>query len=405
MEKETKEKAEPPKKSSSKCCWWSCLIIVILAVIIGIIVFLVYKSENSTGNKSAPAKSYTFPEPSSEAKNRQLDCTIVYTWEKFVRSRPLCLNLYQTSSAEINSSLGLANYDTIILYGERVILELPAKPTIKGIKNYGEAAYNLAKFTDQITMPKMMDLYGVEDLSFINALRPDEPIEPYDALYIRVAPSLAVANACSGVGSGCARGWFALLIPERFLNPQNAWTKQLGKDSKILTDNVETIKFAWPVNCMTGGTLIHEIAHILQYSSRIYLAWDQGAVTPKWFNEYQAGLAEDMAVNFICGPGSATFTSKIEGKEDTLDLAEFNGIFPPAELSHDHPKDECNQAVLSAWSKWVGKDFPGNFTEFYQKITTANKAEQYFGQDADFGQFVANITGEKELLNTHGCGF
>lgn len=389
------------KSSTPKWCWWGCLVPIVIGLAFFAFIFISEAKVNRKHNQTAPERIYTYHAVSSTVKNRTIDClNMPEVGEVPPSANPLCLNLYQTSPSEINASLKKSAYTTVMLYGEKIFFEAETEPQMT-IKDYGKALYDTAKFTDQVTVPKMMGLYGISDLSYINDNPRHVQLLPYDGLYIRLAHGTDTLRFCDSVATGCATAWYGIIIPEKSLN-EHSFNTSLTRENG---DKI-TVKSEWPKNCYTDSTFIHEIAHTMSYNGRMYLDGINGKEIPKYVNEYISGLLGRAAPEYICGNGTVTYESVIDGKNGSANLLEFNSILPPVALSHDHPEDGCNLAVLTLWNQTMAKDWPANFTKFFSQNRADNKKRIDHGSETAWGEFVLDFAGTgRDFLNSHGCRY
>jgi len=392
---------EEKKSTTPRWCWWGCLTPIVLIVAYFAFMIISESRSNQKSNATAPERTYVYHAVSSEVKNRTIDCRDMTDIGEAPKSdNPLCLNLYQTSPTEINQKLKDTSYDTVLLYGEKIFFHANREPQAD-IKNYGQTLYDTAKFTDQVTVPRIMALYGIKDMSYINDNPRNAKILPYDGLYIRLAHGTDTLKFCDQVATGCATGWFSIIVPEKSIS-EHSFNATLTREN----GDTITIESSWPKNCYTDSTFIHEIAHTMSYAGRQYLDGINGKEIPKYFNEYISGLLGRVAPEYICGKGTVTFESIIDGKTGSANLVEFNSIFPPVSLSHHHPEDSCNLAVLALWNKTMAEDWPANFAKFFSQNRVDNQNGIDHGSETAWGQFVLDFAGEgQEYLDSHGCRY
>jgi hypothetical protein len=403
------------KRASRQGC---CIVfsIVLILVIIPVIYFvknptviseLLNDPSNEAAKEKEPAaaREYQLSVPSAEAQNRVFDCSEVKEDEHFSRGNLLCQNLYQTSAEDLKQKLNSGRYDTVMLYGERLIIESDLK-FYNGNSIPAEDLYNVARFNDGLTMPEMLKLFRIDDMSFINRLKlpTGKKLFSYDAMFIRVGNSQKVAEACSSVASGCSSGWYWLTLPDEIYKPRHSYT--LDHYRNYETDKLSQ-KFNWPSNCYTDGIILHEITHALGYSSRTSRTWGEGGVLPVYFNEYMAGFVEDMGAELVCGAGTITAISNASGQPVASNLVEYNSIYPAAELSHDHPKADqtCQLASLSAWTAYLGK---GEWTEQFGKFSRKLWQMPGYTTNEEVDRGTLNVItsldpSAKAYLNNYGC--
>jgi len=75
-----------------------------------------------------------------------------------------------------------------------------------------------------------------------------------------------------------------------------------------------------------------------------------------WLNEQIAGYFTIYGADLACGEQTVILQNKPEVKDIPKALAEFNSVFPSADLSHDYPADDtCRQAILTQWYRYLAK--------------------------------------------------
>lgn len=347
--------------------------------------------------KNAPPKGYTYSSPSIEALERNITCKNFYHPEKIPAPvNPLCLNLYQTSVADITDKLVSGNYDRIILYGESFILDSPAKITTYKLYNgLPKSVYDTAMFTDRITIPVLMKAYGVKDISSIGVRD-----TRYPAIYTRVSTNEEVRTMCSERASGCSLDVSFIALPQTALNVwYSADSVTLKKpDGQTLIYNT-----SWPEDCYSTTVIIHEIAHAMQVMRLPGDIKKNYYFLPVWFREYMSGFTQTEGSNLICGNG--TFTYQNGG-----DLIKFESEFPPADLEHTPPDNDCSQAVLVLWNRYLGS---GNVWEQNAKFFTAVREQAPYSHIYDETGMVrallelrgSNAASDRSFLRSHGCSY
>ena len=387
------EEKEKPKKSR----WWCCLGVI---VGIGLLIFLFWftqlrpTSNQQNSTKPAAARNYQYPQPSSEAANRKIDCYDFVFYSVNKDKKLLCLNLYQTSADNIASALANNTYDRIVLYGQNLVFDADAKLTTP---SYPEKLYRTAKFNDLITVPTMMQYYGVSSLDYIS-----KEFAPYPAFYYEIDSVAETANQCRNEASGCALAHFASIVSEEIFND----AKSFGA-AYVRQDAGDRIGFQvnWPSDCYSNQTFMHETGHLLagaKPAKRVGMGLDFISL-PDWFNEEQAGFTAKMAPNWVCGPNTSV---KDEGNFDSL--VQFESVYPPTELSHElSTNNSCELASINEFYRYVSSgDVKQTYANFFQKIRAYTQTN-VFNTDQEFANFVLgfnNIPAEKDFLNSHGCG-
>lgn len=356
----------------------------------------------------AAEREYQFHEPSPHALSRKIDCKNLSMFQNDLPIvKPLCLNLYKTTPDAINKALSESKneYDRVVLYGEKLIWDAPVIESLDSGLDYGQAIIDSARFNDQVTIPKMMELYGFKDLSFVNKLTPDK-VFPFPALYFRLSNNEEVQKACrkgeykEAEIAGCALGMWSTIIPSHVLGEnlslanQKVWRISEEKNPPYLAYD-----YKWPKNCLTDETMLHETAHLFLNAFRVNNIAD-ALVAPKFFNEHQADTIKIMATNHVCGDGSvANFRDNL-GKE--MGLADFNSIFPPAKMGSAWPKpgETCKLSLLNEWNRFLAKgEFKTQFMAFSDALREWMKNGKTISNDKGFANFLVNLHHDLETKN------
>ena len=369
-------------------------------------------------SKPAPEREYKFHDPTPAAAKRTIDCDglEIITGMKGMSpsSNPLCLNLYRTSPEEISRKISEGKYDRVIVYGEYVIWDAPS--SIEGMSgpDFGHRVYDSARFNDQITLPRLMDLYGWDNLDFVNKLTAKKMF-PYSALYFRLSTGDEIKKLChrddaEAAPAGCALGMWETVVPQHILSEpislanQKVWRIEGGpaKEKDYLAYD-----YKWPKNCYADKTMIHETAHVLHYGYRIYNL-PTVFVSPQFFNEHQAGLVGILGSNIVCGEGTvANFRTK---NGDPSSLVKFNSVYPPADISSFQPgaDQKCRLAIIAEWNKYLAQgNFEKQFESFFAALKTHMKNGKNVSGDDDLADFLAQISQDKRTrqnLSSAGCG-
>lgn len=347
--------------------------------------------------KNAPPKGYSYSSPSNEAKARNIECTNFYHPKKIpIPLHPLCLNLYQTSASDLEKRLNESDYDRIILYGENFILDTPTKITTYKLYNgLAKSVYDTAIFTDRITIPVLLKIYGLKDLSTIGGAD-----TKYPAIYTRISTNEELRIACSEFALGCSLDVSYIALPQTALNvwyssAESTIKKPTGQELKYSTD--------WPEDCYSTTVIIHEFSHAMQVmrvpgdiKKTIYFL-------PAWFREHVSGFIQREGANVICGSGTMQYL----GKEN---IVQFESEFPPAELEHDHPKNECSQAVMVVWNRYLSD---GDVWQQHAKFFTAVRQQAPTVRIYDEGSMVkvllqlrgTKASSDRNFLKSHGCSY
>lgn len=418
-EKKIEEKSKTEEKPKSKRWCLCCGIPVGLAVLIVVLILVgrtifpslggLFNASNSIPDTGVVGpKDFVYAEPSAAAKTRQLDC---YQYRFYTKSQKLlCLNLYQTSAEDIKQKLAASSYDRLVLYGDKALYD--ADPNTTEIQNLPERLYMYAKFSDGITIPKMMSYFGLKNLDYISR----DFVPNYGALHIAFYDKAKLLEICK-VDSGCASEGFAITLSNNYLSEKYQGPLPTNSYHRDELDTSLYYKIKWPSNCYISGTILHETAHMLfnaqtiSLMRRVYTTKAEDIYPPEWFDEQQAGFWEAWGPELVCGPGvytdfSGTWESK---KDDNLRLVKFQTQYPPNPLSHDFPKDEpCKLAIVTEFYRFLNK---GPLEEQMPKFYTASlpyiKDKSIYDTKV-FTSFVLGLNGndpvEKEFLNSKSCG-
>jgi hypothetical protein len=341
-------------------------------------------------------KGYAYPVPSAEAAERQVNCQDIYQMAEFPRENSLCLNVFQTSPEEMTQKLSSGGYDRIVLYAAYSIYDAPTSSDVT--KNYITDLYHTAKFMDQIAIPKFLAAYGLTDVSYIKFTT------PYPYLYFRISDLDEADKIChdkdaSGKIQGCARSYYASIIPISAVGPQMSSALPLVRES----DKARFIYLThYPADCYANGIFLHETSHLFNAAGEAFTGIH---VMDSWFNEQVAGFFRIYGAELTCGNGTVVMQKEPEVNDVPLALAKFNSTFAPVDLSHDYPKDNlCRQAMLTAWYRYLSRgDLSANFTRFFveQRTTTPSLVS-----DTIFANFLLGLDPDptsRALLVSKGC--
>lgn len=365
--------------------------------------------------KPAPAREYTYPTPTSAALARKIDCGEILSYPTGYKAvTPLCLNLYKTSAAEIDSKLASGHYDRVILYGEKLFWDTPASFSGSDRK-LGAQIYNSAKFNDGIMLPTLMALYGVKDLSYIPSA-----ISPYPAIYYRLSTLDEIRAICTGDSGAisCATVPWTSTVRESALSdePLSLMNQKVfsvasdGDGIKYKDRNYIEYDLNHPINCSTEPAVIHETAHNLLWLTGIKSNGIGVANAPKFFNEHQAGLVERMGMDLVCGAETrSNFRGEVDGQSVNYDIPHFSSLYPPASLSSLHPTktETCKRAILTEWARYLDtENWQAHFASFFSSLRTESATLDLRG-DNDFAGFILRLKGNsaatKDFLTSKGC--
>jgi hypothetical protein len=398
--KQSEKEVKP--KSSRK--WYFCCGIILLFIIAYFVIGFLVANRHSSSTKTtpAPAKNYQFHEPSAEVANRQIDCmSLVYY--RVNKKNALCLNLYQTSAEDIQGKLSASNYDRVIVYGEKTIFD--GNPNT-GMTDFSSKFYRVAKFSDQITLPKLMEYYGVENLDYIT-----KEFAPYPAIYYYIDTADTIAKSCSSDALGCALAHFGALVNDQALENQTNTAYFLARPN---TQDTIRLAINKPSDCYTNFVLIHETGHVLSNANQSTLQGSQLSLhyAPIWFDEAHAELAGTLGLAWVCGQDTVkTEECTINGKNDkNCDLIKFNSVFPPSGTHTKFPKgNNCELAMIDEFYKFLGSgDLKTQYSQFFIALRAKTKNEN-LSTDEAFISFLINLSGNnqsvKDNLSSHGCSF
>ena len=344
----------------------------------------------------AAPKGYEYPAVSPEAAGRSVNCQDIYQMTEFPRTNPLCLNVFQTSPSEITQTLLSGGYDRLVLYAENSVFDAPTSSDIT--KNYIFDLYNNAKFMDQIAIPKLLAAYGLSDVSYIQSTK------PYPYLYYRISILDEADKICHYKDEaekikGCARGFYASVIPISAVGPQMSSALPIVRPTDKARFSYLT---HFPADCFANITFLHETSHLLNAAGRAFTGTQ---VMESWFNEQVAGFFTIYGAELACGDGTVTLQHKPEVKDVPQELTQFNSTFAAADLSHDYPKDNlCREALLTEWYRYLSKgDYRENFKNFFvqQRATTPSLIS-----DTIFANFLLRLDPDpssRDLLLSKGC--
>jgi hypothetical protein len=115
-----------------------------------------------------------------------------------------------------------------------------------------------------------------------------------------------------------------------------------------------------------------------------------------------------MYSEIACGEGNATnFHTNKDVKFPSI--VAYNAIYPAAEMSSAHPKDnKCQLAALTEWNKILSSGkWDEKFAGFYSAMRDKSKTENAFRDGKGFIEFISNVSSDpkaKEFLNSYDCG-
>lgn len=405
-------KINKPKRSPLKIF---IIVSIILAVLCGasLLIFLVLsgisKQASSTDNGPAgAARNYTYKQPSQTAKNRVIDCNKDFRTFMANPKNVLCLNLYQTSPDAIQERLTGNNYDNILLYGENTFLDVATN--INKPADFAKRVYDFAKFTDSIALPKLMSLYGVDNLNYIN-----KDFAPYPGIYYEVRNQAEVNKSCSSqynVG-GCTQFHFLVVMLEDVITGKDQISKSFAW-SRNETDDHLFYRRTVPIDCYTSHILLHETAHSLLYAREHTIEGmsltGNTSKTPRWFNEEQAGMTHIVGFEQICG---ADIISDVHGtfarKVENADFLKFQSVFPSNPIAGGSPSNDCQRAILTSFYKYLSQgEIDERMPKIMTKIREKSKVKGFLEVDRNFASLILGFHGndlkEKKFLNSKGCG-
>lgn len=364
----------------------------------------------------AAARNYQFHAPSAEALKRNVDCTKFVAYQNDLPIvNPICLNLYRTSPEEINKKVAEAagKNDRVIVYGENIIWDAPIIKDNKDPKwDLGKAIFESARFTDQITIPQFLKLYGFSDVNFINELNPNNKY-PMPGLYYRLGNEEEVKKVCNRKGepdaAGCALGMWSSMISQSVMGEKLSLANQkVWRISDEKNPDYLAFDYKWPENCYANEVLLHETAHLFLYALRTSNFSDV-LVTTRYFNEHQAEVVAILGTNLVCGEGTVgNFRAKDSKK---ISLFEFNSIYPPTKMGSAWPdlKKTCQLGMLNQWNVFMSRGkFETQFPAFINSLKNWMKEGKTISDDKNFEEFVIQLNNDNNTHNSlqyHGCPY
>lgn len=363
------------------------------------------------------ARNYQFHTPSAEAKNRTIDCTKFVAYQNDLPIvNPICLNLFRTSSEEINKKVAESNgkNDRVIVYGENIIWDAPIIKDNKDPKwDLGKAIFESARFTDQITIPQFLRLYGFSNVNFINELTPNNKY-PMPGLYYRLGNEEEVKRVCNRKGepdaAGCALGMWSSMIQQSVMGEKLSLANQKVwriSDEPQSPDHL-AFDYKWPENCYADDVILHETAHLFLYALRTS-NFSDALVATRYFNEHQAETVAILSANLVCGEGTVSNFRSKAGKK--MSLFEFNSIYPPTKMGSAWPnlKQTCQLGMLNQWNVFMSKGkFETQFPAFISSLKNWMKQGKTISDDKSFEEFIIQLNNDTNTHNSlqyHGCPY
>lgn len=402
---------EKPKKSCLKRFLITSLILILIVGLIFTATQVIKKINTQAGSSSdkpaGPARNYVYPAPTQATLNRQIDCNKDLRMYRANPKNVLCLNLYRTSPNDIKEKMAGKSYDNIVLYGQNIFFDVATN--IEKSSDFPERIYNVAKFTDAIALPKLMSLYGVGNLKYIN-----KDYSPYPAIYYEVRNQADVNKGCSSqfnVG-GCSIFQFLVILHEDSIKGKDQISKYYSW-SRNETDDHLYYRQTVPIDCYTSYVVLHETAHSLIYAREHTVVGMSMAgntnKTPKWFNEEQAGMMEITGFEPVCGTGIITdvegsFTKKVQN----ANFLKFQSVYPSNFLAGGFTSNDCQKAILTAFYRYLSQgNLESRMPPLMTEIREKSKIKGYLDNDKNFAnlilRFLNNDPKQKEFLNSKGC--
>ena len=121
----------------------------------------------------------------------------------------------------------------MVLYGQNLFFDVSMnvdKPT-----DFASRIYKVAKFTDLITLPRLMTLYGVSNLNYINT-----DYAPYPAIYYEVRNQADVNRICRSnhnVG-GCSIFHFNIVLLDDAIAPTEQTSRWYARSRNETDDHL-----------------------------------------------------------------------------------------------------------------------------------------------------------------------
>ncbi|MBU2025418.1 MAG: hypothetical protein ABIC19_03705 [Patescibacteria group bacterium] len=395
----------------------SCLIIILALLFIttaiffsGAAFFFRGFSPFNRGNSSfdspftaSKPRDYPLHEVSQSVLSRKADCSGLYLYKLNSEKKKnlYCANLYNVTENEIQEVALKNNYDRIVLYGEKIFFDVNA-----GNKSFSASRIiDLARFTDQITVPVMMELYGLEDLSYIS-----QAYAPYPALHLIINSSEEINAGHTNKSNGYAYIYWGNATDDLYVNTPKSSNKSYKRQGTA--DNI-TIHYSWPQNCYISQGMLHELNHNFAMIKITPTAKDGYFILPNWFDEQVASFVSVVFPEYVCGQNTIwSYESTISNKKSDQNLVEFNSIMPPGNIYNnktDWYKTECQKAIMVSWYRFLGSgDLKIQFKKYAVEMRKTSKSVNLRNDNtlASFiaGLFEANkITEVKDFLIKNGC--
>jgi hypothetical protein len=349
--------------------------------------------------KTSPPRKYPLDDVSKAAVERKADCKKLFlysqNWSK--EESMLCANMYTISEEEIAKAIQEKSVDRIILFGENIFFDAGTNQSAMNAKDILDSA----RFTDRVTLPQMMDIFGFSDLGHIG-----KQVSPYPAIHLRLETNDEINAGHENKSGGYAFGYFE--------NTTDIFRMSLPKPSRVSysrpggSDSV-LISYAWPENCLFSDAIIHEINHNF---SEIKISPDNNYffLLPNWFEEQVGSVVRTIFPEYICGAGTIKgYKSTIAGVSGEKNLIDFNSVMPPVNLYGNEPewfKDNCQKATMVSWYRFIGKgDFRTQFRTYATEMRKATKTTNLRDEN-NFVSFIASLDGSaetKKFLSENGC--
>lgn len=405
-------KTDSPK-TSKKFLWIITIVVILLffgsKLFFSGVVFLLHDLSFSGSKKNSAdflfgtsePRDYSFHAVSQSVREKKANCQELYLYtSKKEKNKIYCANLYNTTEEDLEAVLSEDSFDRIVLYGEKMFLDVEAN---KGLFSASKII-DLARFTDQITVPAMMELYGITDFNYIG-----KAYAPYPALHLALNSDEKINEGHTNKSSGYAYIYWANMTDNFYLTTPKSTSKSYVRQD--MADRI-TINYSWPENCYVSQGMLHELNHNFAMIKMAPTAKDGYFLLPNWFDEQVASFAYAIFPEYVCGPGTIkSYKTTINNVVGDKNLIEFNSIMPPANLYNGKTgwyKTNCQKAIMVSWYRFIGKgDLKTQFREYATLMRKVAKTVNLRGDNA-LAAFISGLHGTAEAKNfliQNGCQF
>jgi hypothetical protein len=349
--------------------------------------------------KMSPPRNYPLDDVSKAVRERKMDCKKLYWysqgWSK--EKDILCANIYTVSEEEIAKAIQEKSAGRIVLFGENIFFDVGTNQNEMDAKDILDSA----RFTDRVTLPQMLDIFGFSDLGHIG-----KSVASYPAIHLRLETNDEINTGHESKSGGYAFGYFENTTDVSQMSLLNVSQVSYSRPGN---SDLLTISYAWPENCFFDQSMIHELNHNF---SEIKMAPDKDYyfLLPNWFEEQVGNVIRTMLPEYICGTGTIKgYKSTIAGVSGEKNLIDFNSVMPPASIYGNNPewfKTDCQKATMVSWYRFIGKgDFRTQFRKYATEMRKATKTTN-LRDDNNFASFIASLDGTaetKKFLTENDC--